>query len=189
MRAIFMCLSACALGRTTTTAGASSTTDFARVVTPNPPVAVGSLLAESCVGDWCMGVGDGMDQSGGETAIAATINGNKGVAKGVPLPVGTTDATLAGVSCVSNKWCMAVGQSVGSGASFQSGYEPLAEVWNGTAWTVVPVPADANATGSRLLAVSCASAASCQAVGTSAYSSNPGQRGFVEMWNGATWSM
>lgn len=68
---------------------------------------------------------------------------------------------------------------------------PLAEVWDGTTWTIQAVPAPANSQGSTLVAVSCTSADSCTAVGRSQSSSvtNFGElQTLAEVWDGTTWS-
>src|SRR4051812_46167811 len=73
-----------------------------------------------------------------------------------------TDRSLTGVSCPSAAACIAVGDSA------QSGTDPLlAERWDGTRWEVLPSPPDpADATATRLKAVSCSSPQACIAVGT-----------------------
>ena len=62
----------------------------------------------------------------------------------VPLPKGQAEGQLDSVSCVSASYCVAVG---GYGLSGPGG--PLAETWNGTAWTaaVLPWPAQKRGAG------------------------------------------
>jgi hypothetical protein len=63
--------------------------------------------------------------------------------------------------------------------------QALAEIWNGTKWSVMPSPA-----GSEDIvdAVSCVSSAKCVAVGSSSDYGLTEQE-LVEIWNGTTWSI
>lgn len=73
------------------------------------------------------------------------------------------NASLSSVSCTAASDCIAVGavQEMRSG-SFQ--FFPLAEHWNGSAWTVLPAPAPRHPGGGDLLSsVSCTSSTSCMA--------------------------
>jgi hypothetical protein len=93
----------------------------------------------------------------------------------VPSPNGSGSLDrnlLNGVSCPSASTCIAVGDS-----SPQS----LAELWNGTAWTVLATPQLAAGTG--LNGVSCISVQACTAVGGSSGET------LVETWNGTAWTV
>jgi hypothetical protein len=82
-------------------------------------------------------------------------------------------------ACSSPASCIAVGTFEDS-----SGKQvPLAERWNGTTWSVQAAPSPAGATDSELDGISCASAASCLAVGFS------GAQALAEEWNGTTWTI
>jgi len=86
---------------------------------------------------------------------------------------------------------MAVGavQEMRSG-SFQ--FFPLAEHWNGNAWTVLPTPAPRHPGGGDLLSsVACTSSTSCLAVGQiQVLRSGIGiQHTLSESWNGASWQI
>jgi hypothetical protein len=93
------------------------------------------------------------------------------------VPTGTASA----VSCPSAGAC----EAVGAYRNTAGVTAPLAESWNGTAWTLqaAPIPAGANSSG--LAAVSCTAAASCEAVGSQAGSS--GTTALAEAWNGTAW--
>ena len=94
--------------------------------------------------------------------------------------VGTLSNTLAGVSCVSSRWCAAVGH-VNSGSFLQT----LAMIWDGTAWSTVPSPG--STTGdSALESVSCVSPSWCAAVGYA--DAGAGPRTLTLLWDGSTWS-
>jgi hypothetical protein len=103
-----------------------------------------------------------------------------------PIP-GTSSSVLNGVSCRGTSFCMAVG-SYKVNANPNTGQTnksvPLADKWNGTTWTSVPVPAPQPKTNSSsLMGVSCTSATFCMAVGTGPTS------GLSEEWNGSKWSI
>ncbi|MGP8005556.1 MAG: hypothetical protein ACLP2J_00775, partial [Acidimicrobiales bacterium] len=83
---------------------------------------------------------------------------------------------LAGVSCVSASFCMAVGPGPES-----SGKPLLIEQWNGTVWSVLPSPPTPSL--AYLTAVSCTTTSFCVAVGGS-----PGAS-FIEQWNGSSWTL
>lgn len=86
-------------------------------------------------------------------------------------PSTAAPADLNGVSCVSPNYCEAVGYAGGAG---------LAEVWNGSTWTVQSTPGS----NVELLGVSCVSASFCAAVGynTSSFTA------IALEWNGSTWT-
>ena len=86
-----------------------------------------------------------------------------------PNPTGVSASALEGVSCPSATACIAVGDI--NGISGPVG--PLAEQWNGTAWSI-----QANPQGQSLTGVSCTTATACTAVDPGAY-----------RWNGSAWSI
>jgi hypothetical protein len=101
----------------------------------------------------------------------------------VPVPEGTRNSLLEGLSCVSASACTAVGYWQNSSGN----QSVLAERWNGTAWSVQPAP-DPGANGASLSAVSCVSASACTSVGF--YDTNSGgQRTLAEVWDGTAWSV
>jgi hypothetical protein len=91
---------------------------------------------------------------------------------------GRIDAFSA-VSCTSRSFCVAVGNT--TMGEFSSNPLPLAESWNGAAWSVMP-----NAAASEvgdLEGVSCVSSSFCVAVGLVSAAG-----GGIETWNGTEWS-
>lgn len=131
----------------------------------------GTLNAVSCVGaSFCMAVG-----------IQAPIwNGTSWKASTLPSPAGTVQRFLLGVSCTSDTACVVVGQYETTSGDF-----PLAESWNGTAWTIeTPHPFAGPATGFN--AVSCHAADFCVAVGYYTNSESAPQP-MSEIWNGKKW--
>ena len=101
-----------------------------------------------------------------------------------PNPASEPNSVLTAVSCVSAAACTAVGAETDGSEIGKT----LIESWNGTTWSVVPSPNAARARLSFLTGVSCASAATCTAVGY--YFSTPGaDRTLIESWNGTTWTV
>jgi hypothetical protein len=102
------------------------------------------------------------------------------------------NASLSSVSCSAANDCIAVGavQEMRSG-SFQ--FFPLAEHWNGSAWTVLPTPAPRHPGGGDLLSsVSCTSStgcspSNCMAVGDFIGIGNG--MTLAEPWNGTSWKV
>ena len=92
----------------------------------------------------------------------------------------SADALINDISCASASSCTAVGSMGGGGAGGM-----LADYWNGSAWTVQPVPGPAAANG-QLGGVSCPSQAHCTAVGLA---TNTQGKLFVlaEVTSGGTW--
>ena len=93
---------------------------------------------------------------------------------------------LYGVSCTSSNNCVAVGEfdTGESGAPLQT----LIELWDGTAWSVVPSPSPGTE-WSILNGVSCISSVSCIAVGDYSAEANGGDQALVESWDGSAWSV
>jgi hypothetical protein len=83
---------------------------------------------------------------------------------------------LAGVSCVTTQFCIAVGNVVSSGIE-----SPLIAQWDGSAWTVVQ---DSGTDTTALEDVSCLTVNFCMAVGAIGFTTHSV---FVEEWNGTTW--
>ena len=117
-------------------------------------------------------------------SLVETWNGTAWTMIPSPTPAGD-GAYLAGVSCVDASSCMAVGNASTGGNS----YVALAEVWDGTSWSVTPTPTVG--TGSDFLyGVSCTSADACVAVGVA----DPPDVGenwsmLSESWDGTSWSV
>jgi hypothetical protein len=108
------------------------------------------------------------------------------VIQSVPLPSGGTSGTLLGVSCVSPADCMTVGSYRSAPSKVD---QPVAGHWDGTAWSVTPVPLPAGGISGKLDGISCTSAADCTAVGS--YVSDGGPAAglpLAEHWDGSAWS-
>jgi hypothetical protein len=86
---------------------------------------------------------------------------------------------LYGVACTSASWCVAVGTTL-----YQRHNDPLVEVFDGSAWSIVPSP---DVQGyDYLTGVSCVNSDNCMAVG---YSAGNVVSTLTELWNGSAWSI
>jgi hypothetical protein len=143
--------------------------------TPNPKAKINPLASfagVSCVSaSFCEAVGGADDGAAGAV--------EQWTGKAWHLQTSPGKGPLAAVSCVSTSFCEAVGAREGT-----SGTVPLAETWNGTAWRTQTLPAPAGASLSSATGVSCASASSCEAVGS--YNESTA---FAARWNGSSWTL
>lgn len=137
------------------------------------PADTPPLSSVSCVArTFCMAVGD---DGSGNVAAARRFDGSTWAAS----PMAASTGALHGVACASADFCMAVGGSKDA---------PLAETWNGSAWSIAPESTPVQQ-GHFLgaTAVSCASSTFCAAVGWS-YSCCGASGGMAMTWDGAEWS-
>jgi hypothetical protein len=116
-------------------------------------------------------------------------NGTAWSAAAVPLPRRSDpDASAISMpSCASATDCWAVGYA---GVSVRGGlrFGPLAVHWNGSAWSLAPVPGEG--TVSDLSTVSCHAAGDCWAIGSWAGGPGIAKGGtLTEHWNGTRWSV
>ncbi|HET9118726.1 MAG TPA: hypothetical protein VFN75_11735, partial [Pseudonocardiaceae bacterium] len=68
----------------------------------------------------------------------------------------------------------------------QAERQALAEVWNGSSWSVMD--AASPTTNTELNAISCPSASFCVAVGQYVTSDGSAEQSLSEVWNGSTWA-
>jgi hypothetical protein len=113
------------------------------------------------------------------------VPGDPGV---VNNPTGTT---LNSVSCTSSSFCVAVGE-YGDGQP-GSNFNPVAEHWNGLAWTLETTFIPAPPSGSALNGISCTAPNACTALGDQnavwgygPYVQSSGQT-YAANWNGLLW--
>ena len=147
---------------------------------PNPGSGVYSgLNSVSCpttgscvaVGYWDQGIGTP------PVPLAEEWNGSSWASTGAVLPGGATEGETAYVSCASStSACEAVGQF------YASGEASLAEVWNGTSWTVQSTPNPSGAADSYFDGISCASSVTCVADGSAILTE--GSTAFAESYSG-----
>jgi PKD repeat protein len=160
---------------------------------PQPPnsgngeeaYGVSCLPSEECVavgGNWSLDVHT-------RVPLAEHWDGQEWSTMSTPYPEGLDEgwqygryAVLRGISCVSASSCIAVGQYKGP----SDVVEPLAEQWDGSEWSMIPVPKPAGAMGALLKDVSCVSASQCMAVGRSEDASSV-REALIEAWDGSQW--
>jgi Subtilase family len=100
-----------------------------------------------------------------------------------PNPKENNSASLDGISCLSTSACTAIGYFEKSEAHVV----PLAESWNGTAWSLQEPPQLAEAKASYMSSVSCFSSTFCVAVGY--FQKTAGSwKPYAERWNGTAWT-
>jgi hypothetical protein len=134
--------------------------------------------------------------------FAERWNGDEWVREALPTfhpPAEEYSSRLEDVSCGSPNTCMAVGTNYEFDETNKR-YQPFAEKWNGSAWSIVPMPMPSEAgeklDGLRLAqmhGISCVSATSCIAVGEFAKTWNGGEPEeidtLVESWDGVDWTI
>ncbi len=124
----------------------------------------------------CVAVGT-MTKKGRATALVERWDDSAWRPESVPTRSGYATSALYGVSCLSKRPCLAVGERDDSyGDPF-----PLLERWNGSRWSVGQAVDSTNGLA-LLFEVSCTSSTACTAVGEDA-----GNEGLAVRWNGARW--
>jgi hypothetical protein len=150
--------------------------------TPAPPGAQSALAGISCrTATLCIAAGSSFTTL--DRTLAEAWNGTTWRLLHPVDVAGAATTTLTGVACSASTACVAVGFwgfARGSNA-------PLAEVWNGTSWSIKSTPIPNHAQFSGLTAVACSSASACTGVGS--YSSGNSGLAFAESWNGITWAL
>ncbi len=104
----------------------------------------------------------------------------------VPLPKGATDVRLSGVSCVSTRYCVALGEAGGDTAAFgDNGALIIIETWNGAKWTLHTAATSIGTTVIVPSVVSCATSAFCLLTGVDLSMVSSSVSGlYVASWNG-----
>ena len=145
----------------------------------------GSLPGVSCTSsEACTTIGHALNAGGTEVTLAERWNGKEWTLQEALNPTGAKSSSLSGVSCASSTSCVAVGRYV-NGSSVEV---TLAEVWNGTAWSLKEPLNPTGAKGSSLSGISCKTSEACMAVGR--YVSSSGTEvALAEHWNGKEWSL
>jgi hypothetical protein len=154
--------------------------------TPNMPGVLSSALVDvACsAANNCVAVGNQETAAGGVNALTETWNGAAWTMKKTPAITGAMTVMLSGVACAGSSACVAVGWD-DTAAGTQ---EPLAEVWDGTAWSVQPTPSPSGSTQSVLSSVSCPASTTCVAVGS--YQTASGhQLPMSEFLTGGAWTV
>jgi hypothetical protein len=140
------------------------------------------LYGVSCVTrKWCMAAGYYAPPSGGTFAFTEIWEGKRWSVRPAKQIQGSA-SQLLGISCTSRVSCTAAG-TYGDLASLNY---PLAEHWNGKAWSIQSVPHPKGQADSSLTAVACVRRHACTAVGVYFTKTGP-IYAFAESWNGKAW--
>jgi hypothetical protein len=148
-----------------------------------PPAVApnGRLAAVSCArGMACVAVGSSIDRRGLRVTLAERRSARGWEIERTDNPPEAT-AALAAVSCPTPTGCMAVGHATDD----RGRVRPLAERWDGAAWTIEATP-DPGAPETSLEGVSCTAMTSCVAVGV-ATDADGRDTALAERWDGARW--
>lgn len=150
----------------------------------NPPGTYVSILdAVSCTSAAsCTAVGASYASTSPTIRpLAERWDGSGWTIQPTPAPSGSTGTVLAGLSCTTATSCTAVG----SYSRKPDAGRALAEHWNGSAWTIQPIPAvpGPGDPDGGLYGVSCTTADQCTAVGRA------GGTALAEQWDGSTWTV
>jgi hypothetical protein len=150
--------------------------------TANRPGA--QLLGVSCLtATACTAVGSYQKNAEQSLVLAERWNGATWSLQPIPSPPGSVTSSLAAVSCSATSACTAVGTFTSHGEDL-----PLAERWNGSTWSIQPVPAPTSE-GGDLAGVTCTAASACTAVGEFIDQADAHSFALAERWNGSTWSI
>ena len=165
------------------TANSGASVGWTQRNSPNPPVHSGLLEGGvSCVSTACVAVGSFNGPYWTRTALADRRDASGWSMQATPAFSKLTASYLSGVSCTSVDACTAVGYS-----ATRFVQSPLAEVWNGSTWSVQPTASPAGSTAGQLSDVSCTSSSACTATGF--YLLHHRSLALAEMWNGTSWSV
>ena len=132
----------------------------------------------------CLAVGRYSIVSGGLAtafALATRWDGHTWSLVSIPSPSHAISVLLNSISCSSASNC----EAVGSETSGLGTILPLAEQWNGIAWTSQQIPTVAGAIGLDIASVACPAANACTAVGSSLWPL--GAKPAMWRWSGTAW--
>lgn len=177
----FVAASTIALAPIAISAASPKPATWSVVLAPDP-AAQAQLSSVSCISTtWCMTVGSFFPNGGFvQQTLIESWNGTAWSVVPSANAAAPFSDYLSHVSCVSVTFCMAVGWAAASSTPVV----PIAEVWNGSSWSLLSV-ATTSATDSDFpTGVSCASPESCLAVGSI---NNNNQ--LAEYWNGTSWTL
>lgn len=163
-------------------------TTWTQMATPKPEsTGISRLRDVACsAANACTAVG-GIRIGGQDTeAFAQRWTGAEWSLQSLPSPPDAPNVSVGSVSCPTATMCVAVGSHSNGGGLFTG--KPLAMLWNGTTWTVLPTPLPPGAISAGLAGLSCASATSCMAAGFHGVALGQGVRPLVMRWDGSTWS-
>src|SRR5580704_4257949 len=152
------------------------------VPSPAGQPASGFFAVSCTAANACTAVGAQTGSTGITASLAERWNGTSWTIQAVPSTGGSLASELLAVSCTKATSCTAAGSVIDSSQASV----PLAVGWNGTSWSIQPVPSPAGSPGSGLSGVSCSSPVACTAAGS--YDTSGGSTALLaEAWNGTSW--
>jgi hypothetical protein len=156
---------------------ASAATGWVLQTTANPASGTLNVLdAVSCTSaSNCIAVGNYQNSAGDSYALAERWNGSTWALQAPVTPSGDTAFFFTGVSCPTATYCIAVGVNQPTVKSSTA----VAEVWNGSTWTLQSA---VSPTLAWFSGVSCSATSNCEAVGHDSAGT------LAEHWNGSAWS-
>jgi hypothetical protein len=161
-------------------------------IVPSPntaPTVDNRLSAVSCSQPtFCVAVGAfGNSDNQTPQTLVELWNGSVWSIAPSPNSLPTQPNQLAGVTCTSPTFCIAVGDYRYAGNPPSGISQTLIESWNGSTWSIVPSPNTSPAQHNSLAGVSCVNPTACFAVGSG--TTITGSQTVIESWNGAIWSI
>ena len=121
----------------------------------------------------------------GTATVAASTPPGWGI---VPVPGTGLDDVVLGTDCPDPSFCVAVGASIAGINSNHSSFTSLVERWDGSSWSLTPVPVPPGAAGAGFFAVDCTSATDCWAVGARLGVAGNNTEPLIEHWDGSSWT-
>jgi hypothetical protein len=154
--------------------------------TPDPSGAKATYpYGVTCVSSaLCTMVGYYQNSSGADLPFAEKWTGGVWSVQSMPAASEAKGTKVRGVSCFSATACAAVGVYENNAGVVV----PLAEIWNGSEWTIQTVPGLSGAKNNVLDGVSCTSSTNCTSAGVALNASGKYVT-LAERWNGAQWSI
>jgi len=102
-----------------------------------------------------------LQSTGTAVTVAEVWNGTAWAVQHSPNPTASLGSSLAGVWCTAANSCTAVGNFTTTATG-----RALAEVWNGTSWTLQSTPNPGGMANNVLTGLSCGALRTCTAVGS-----------------------
>ena len=122
--------------------------------------------------------------------VAYIENGSSVVESTINFTAGTNDIrfdNLAGVSCASTSFCMAVGGAQVPSPTLGRVEKPFWMTYDGSNWTAFGAPSRLGNFPAVFTSVSCATTTFCSALGYLTIHSSIQFQGFAATWNASTW--
>lgn len=149
--------------------------------TPNPSSS--RLFSVSCGSPTaCIAVGQSAGGQSAATPLTEVWNGSAWSIAPAAVPPAATGVFLNAVSCTFPSACTAVGAATNA-----TGGVPLAEHWNGSAWSIQPIPTIPGGTFFPWAGMSCSSDSRCVAVGR--YQLGGTVKLAAASWDGTDWTV